>query len=324
MKAWATALAVGAIAMGMSAGDGHAQADYPNKVVRIVVGFPAGSSVDILSRVYAQKLSERFGRQFIVESRPGAAGNVAAEAVSRAEADGYTLFVATVSNTIGASLLKNLKFSFADDFAGIALFASAPNVLVVNPSLGVSSVQELVALAKKRPGEVFYASSGNGSAPHMAGELFNLMTGAKLAHVPYKAIPPALVDLVAGRVSTVFATAPTVASFVKDGRLKALAVSTAKRSALMPDIPTMQEAGLAGFNTAIWYGFVAPKKTPPAILKQLADAVAAISLLPEVRTQLANNGADPLSLTLGDFDAFIGDEVKKWKEVVSYAKLSVD
>lgn len=323
MKALVTALCAALVTAGSSAG-GLAQSDYPAKVVRIVVGFPAGSSVDILSRVYAQKLGERFGRQFIVESRPGASGNVAAEAVSRADADGYTLFVGTVSNTIGASLLKNLSFSFADDFAGIALFASAPNVLVVNPSLGVSSVADLVGLAKKKPGEVFYASSGNGSAPHMAGELFNLMTGAKLSHVPYKAIPPALVDLVAGRVATVFGTAPTVAPFVKDGRLKALAVSTAKRSALMPDVPTMQEAGLAGFDTAIWYGLVAPKATPPAILKRLAEAVAAINELPEVRTHLSNNGADPLLLTLGDFDTFIREEVKRWKEVVAFAKLAVD
>jgi tripartite-type tricarboxylate transporter receptor subunit TctC len=323
MKALVTALCAALVTAGSSA-VGLAQSDYPAKVVRIVVGFPAGSSVDILSRVYAQKLGERFGRQFIVESRPGASGNVAAEAVSRADADGYTLFVGTVSNTIGASLLKNLSFSFADDFAGIALFASAPNVLVVNPSLGVSSVADLVGLAKKTPGEVFYASSGNGSAPHMAGELFNLMTGAKLSHVPYKAIPPALVDLVAGRVATVFGTAPTVAPFVKDGRLKALAVSTAKRSALMPDVPTMQEAGLAGFDTAIWYGLVAPKATPPAILKRLAEAVAAINELPEVRTHLSNNGADPLLLTLGDFDTFIREEVKRWKEVVAFAKLAVD
>ncbi len=213
--------------LGLSALASQAQEGAPAK---IIVGFPAGSSIDILTRIYAQKLSDRFKQQFIVESRPGAASNIAAESVVHAEPDGYTLYVGTVSNTVGTSLLKNLKFNFAEDLAPISQIAVTSMVLVVQPKLGIATVNEFVAHAKARPGQVFYASSGVGSAPHMAGELFNLMTKAGIMHVPYKAIPPALVDMLGGRIDSVFATTPTAAPYINDGRVKALAVSLTRLS----------------------------------------------------------------------------------------------
>jgi tripartite-type tricarboxylate transporter receptor subunit TctC len=300
----------------------QAQSVYPVRVVKIVVGFPAGNSVDILTRVYAQKLSEKFGQQFIVESRPGASGNVAAESVARAEADGYTLFIATVSNTIGASLLQNLKFDFSEDFAAITLFASTPNILVVSSSLGVSTLQDLIRLAKSRPGELSYASPGIGSGPHMAGELFNQMTGANLVHVPYRGTPPAIVDLLGGRLPAVFATVPTAAPYVKDGRVIGVAVSTARRSALVPEVPTMAESGLVGFDTGIWYGVVAPKGTPQPVLRALAEAFAEITEMVDVKIQLANNGAEPQRLALEAFGSFIKDEIKKWRQVIKIGKIA--
>jgi tripartite-type tricarboxylate transporter receptor subunit TctC len=312
---------IGAFAMGIV----HAQAQtYPSRIVKIVVGFPAGSSVDILTRFYAQKLSERFGQQFIVESRPGAAGNIAAGEVVRADPDGHMLYIGVVSNTIGTTLLKNLKFNFAEDLAAISQIAITPNILVVNPSLGVSTVSEFVTLAKSRPGQVFYASSGIGSAPHMAGELFNLMTKAGLLHAPYKSNPPALMDLLGDRIASVFSTAPTAAPYVKDGRLRGLAVTSAKRAKVVPNVPTMEEAGLKGYDTAIWFGVFAPKATPRAIQVALADALADINKMPDMIAHLESNGAEPATMRLEAFAEHVRAETKKWKEVIEAAKITAE
>ncbi len=297
---------------------------YPTRVVKILVGFPPGSSADILSRIYAQKFSERFGQQFVTENRPGASGAIAAEAITHAEADGYTLLLGTASNSIGASALKNIRFNFGDDFAPIALVADAPNILVVQPSLGINTVKELIAFAQAHPGQVLYGSAGTGSSPHLAGELFNYLSGAGLRHVPYRGNPAALVDLLGGRLAAVFATAPTVAGYIADGRLKALAVTTSKRANLAPDVPTMAEAGLAGYDAAIWYGFLAPKGTPIDIRSSLADALVAANALPDVQSQLAANGAEPLALTLDAFAAFIRDDIKNMKVIVDYAGISLE
>lgn len=302
----------------------HAQSAYPNRIVKIVVGFPAGSSVDILTRFYAQKLGERFGQQFIVESRPGASGNVAAGSVVQADPDGYTLYIGTVSNTIGTTLLKNLKFNFAEDLAAISQIAITPNILVVSPTLGVADVSAFVALSKSRPGQIFYASSGIGSAPHMAGELFNLMTQAGVVHVSYKSNPPALMDLMGGRITSVFSTAPTAAPYIKDGRLKGLAVTSAKRAAIVPEVPTMDEAGLKGYDTAIWFGMFAPKATPRPILEALAGALAEINTKPDMVAHLANNGAEPATMPLDAFAAYVRAETKKWKDVIEMAKITAE
>lgn len=302
----------------------QAGASYPSRIVKVLVGYPPGSSADILTRIYAQRLSEQFGQQFITENRPGASGGLAAEAAIHAPADGYTLLVGTVSNTIGASALKNVRYSFADDLAAIALVANAPNILVVPPSLGVGSVMELVAFAKARRQQVLYGSAGIGSSPHLAGELFNYLSGAGLVHVPYRGIPAALVDLLGGRLAAVFATAPAVAGYIADGRLKALATTTSKRAGLAPNVPTMAEAGLDGYDTAIWYGVLAPKDTPDNIRASLADALLAANARPDVQAQLAANGAEPRELKLDAFAAFIREDIKKMKVVVDYAGISLD
>ena len=301
---------------------GHAQSAYPNRAVKILVGFVPGSSADILARIYAQKLADRFGQQFVVDNRAGAGGSLAAEAAVHADPDGYTLFMSTNANTFGQSAFRNVKFNFGDDLDAVALVASAPVVLVVSPALGIASVNAL--LARARGGGVFYGSAGNGSGTHLAGELFNYLTGAKLVHVPYRGIPPALVDLLGGRLAAVFATAPTVAGYMADGRLTALAVSTAARSRLAPEVPTMAEAGVAGYETALWYGVVAPKGTARDIRAAVADVLIAANALPDVQSQLAANGAEPLGLRLDAFAAFIRDDIRRMKVVVDYAGISVE
>ena len=295
---------------------------YPTRPVKIMVGFNPGSSADILGRVYAQQLSARLGQQFIVENRAGASGNLAPQLVSRAEPDGYTLVMGSVANTISVSLLKDLKYNFAEDLAPIAAVADAPNVLAVSPSLGVSNVAEFIKMLKAKPGEVLYGSPGVGSAPHLAGELFNMMAGVKLMHIPYQGVPSSITDLLGGRISVVFGTAPAVAGYADDGRIKLLAVTSAKRSSLFANVPTMDESGLKGFDTSIWYGFFAPKNTPLGIRKQIADALILANEATEVRNALHASGSDPLTMTLDDFSAFVRADVEKWKHVVDAAQIS--
>jgi tripartite-type tricarboxylate transporter receptor subunit TctC len=320
MAKWIAAMVLVVAQTLLGAAMAQAQGSYPSRPVRIICGFPAGTSADIMARIFAQKLSEKFGQQFIVENRLGASGNLAAEAVARADADGYTLLLGTVANSISASALKTLSHDFGADFAPIAAVSSAPNILVVSDGTGVTSVQGLVKLAKER-NDLFFGSAGVGTAPHLSGELFNMMTGVKLSHVPYRGNSQGLVDLVSGRLHAIFAPAPTLAAFVKDERVKALAVTSAKRSPQYPDLPTLAESGLPGFDTAIWYGFLAPKGTPPQLIKLLADGLVEAGENAEVRTQLGRNGAEPLSITLENFSAFIAEDIKKWRTVVEFAQI---
>lgn len=297
----------------------HAQGSYPSRPVKIVSGFPAGTSADIMARIYAQKLSEKFGQQFIVENRLGASGNLAAEAVARSDADGYTLLLGTVANSISASAFKNISYDFGRDFAPIAVVSSAPNILVVSESTGVSSVSGLVKLAKERKDEMFFGSAGVGTAPHLSGELFNMMADVKLTHVAYRGNSQGLVDLLSGRLQAIFAPAPTLAAFVQDSRVKALAVTTGQRSSQFPNLPTMAESGLSGFDTSIWYGFLAPRGTSPDILKRIADALVETEGMADVQTQLQRNGAERLSIVLDKFSAFIHQDIEKWRKVVQFA-----
>jgi tripartite-type tricarboxylate transporter receptor subunit TctC len=312
------AVAVIAAQMLPPASTAHAQAPYPARPVKILCGFPAGTSADIMARIYAQKLSDKFGQQFIVENRLGASGNLAADVAARSEADGYTLLLGSVANTISASVFNNPSHNFATDFAPVAVMSRAPNILVVSEGTGVKSVPELIALAKGKS-DMFFGSAGVGTAPHLSGELFNMMTGTKLVHVPYRGNSQGLLDLLSGRLHAVFAPAPTLAAFVQDSRVKALAVTSIKRSAQYPDLPTLAESGLPGFDTAIWYSYVAPKGTPPAVLKILVDALVEAGNAEDVKAQLAKNGAEPFSLTLDAFGAFIQDDIKKWQKVVEFA-----
>jgi tripartite-type tricarboxylate transporter receptor subunit TctC len=298
----------------------YAQTNYPSRPIRIVCGFPAGTSADIMARIFAQKLSEKFGQQLIVENKLGASGNLAAETVARAEPDGYTLLLGTVANSISVSALKNLSHDFAADFAPIAVVSSAPNILVVGDGVGAASVPEFLKFAKGRS-DLFFGSAGVGTAPHLSGELFNMMTGTKLTHVPYRGNSQGLVDLLSGRLHAIFAPAPTLAAFVSDQRVKALAVTSAKRSSQYPNLPTLDESGLPGFDTSIWYGFLAPKGTPPQILKTLADALVEAGENADMKAQLARNGAEPLSITLDKFGAFIAEDIAKWRKVVDFAQI---
>jgi tripartite-type tricarboxylate transporter receptor subunit TctC len=300
---------------------GQAQSSYPSRPVRIVCGFPAGTSADIMARIYAQKLSDKLGQQFVVENRLGASGNLAAENVARSEPDGYTLLLGTVANSISASAFKTISHDFDKDFAPVAIVSSAPNILVVSEGLGASSVQDLIKIAKEKKGELFFGSAGVGTAPHLSGELFNMMAGVKLTHVAYRGNSQGLLDLVSGRLQAIFAPAPTLAAFVQDSRVKPLAVTSAKRSQQFPNLPTLSESGLAGFDTSIWYGFLAPKGVSPAVLKVLADTLVEAGGMGDVQTQLQRNGAERLSVTLDAFGVFVREDIAKWKKVVEFADI---
>ena len=298
-----------------------AEGDYPSKPVRIVVGFGPGSAADLSARVVAQRLSKTTGQQFIVENRPGGGSTVAAEQVVRGPKDGYTLFMGTVANVINAVMQPNLAFDFSKDFAPIVYTTSSPNILVVHPSTGVSNVRELIALLKAKPEQVFYGSSGVGTSPHLSGELFNMMAGTKMVHVPYSGSAQAVTDLLAGRTQVMFSPASTVLQYVEGGQLKALASSERVRASAAPDLPTVAEAGLPGFDTSVWFGVVGPTGMPPEIIEKLAGAINAALKDDEVTKPLHAAGLDIKGGTPAEFGAYIAGETKKWNDVVAAAGL---
>jgi len=288
---------------------------YPVKPIRMIVGFAPGGGTDLTARPVAQKLSELLGQQVIVENRPGAAGNIATEQVARAAPDGYTLLMGTIAAlAINPSLYGNLRFDPETDLAPVIQVVDATNVLVLHPSVPASSVKELIALAKER--SLSAGSSGVGATGHLSIELFNLMAGVKLVHVPYKGGGPAMGDLVGGQVHLIFATTASAIPHLRSGRIKGIAVTTAKRSALLPDMPTISEAGLAGFDANNWYGLVVPAKTPRAIIDQLNAEVTKILAMPDVKTTLFNQGLDPAPGTPEQFGAYIKSERAKWARVI--------
>jgi tripartite-type tricarboxylate transporter receptor subunit TctC len=316
-----TVAALAALLCGLLPLVAQAQGDYPSRPVRVLVGFGPGSSADLSARILAQRLSQTLGQQFVVENRAGAGSNIATEAVARAAKDGYTLFVGTVANTINVSLAPNTSFDFQKDLAPIALVSTLPNVLVVHPSTGARTVPELVALAKAKPGELSFASSGVGTSPHLSGELFNVMAGVKLVHVPYQGSAQAVTDLLAGRTAAMFSPASTVLQHVKEGKLTALASTQLKRAGSAPELPTMDEAGLKGFDTGVWFGLMAPAGTPKEIVDKLAQAVNEALKNDEVLARLHQQGIDPLGGTPEEFTRYLGSEVKKWADVASAAGL---
>lgn len=291
-------------------------AAYPAKPVRVIAGFPPGSGADITARVIGQKLGEAYGQQFLIDNRPGAGSNIAAELAAKAAPDGYTMFLGTVANTINATLYPRLPFDFARDFAPVALTTSAPNILVVHPSVPARSVAELIKLAKAHPGELHYASSGAGTAPHLSAELFKSMAGVTLVHVPYKGSPPAVTDLIGGQVALMFSPASTVLPQVKSGRLRALAVTTAARLPSLPELPTVAESGLPGYETVTWFGFMVPTATPREIVGRLNAGIVKVLALPEVRRQFAAQGIDVIGGTPEQFADYIRDEIVKWARVI--------
>ena len=301
----------------------HAQA-YPAKPVRVLVGFPPGSGVDITTRLFMPRLAEALGQQIVVDNRPGAAGNIGAEVAARAAPDGYTLLMAAASIAISQTLYRKLSYNLEKDFEPVALVASAPFVLVVHPSLPTRNVKGLVALAKAKPGELTYASTGNGSTPHLTTEIFKLQAGINLIHVPYKGTPPAITDLIAGQVTMMFANTLSVLPHVNTGRLRALAISSGRRSAAAPELPTVAESGMPGFDTSTWFGMLAPAGTSKDVVARLSSELRKIAQLPDVRKQLVSQGADAVSTTPEQFGAHLRAEIAKWGKAVKASGARVD
>jgi len=289
---------------------------YPVRPVRVIAGFPPASGADITARVIGSRLGEALGQQVIVDNRPGAGSNIAAELAAKSPPDGHTLFIGTVANAINATLYSKLPFDFSRDFAPVALTTAAPNVLVLHPSVPAKSVKELIALAKSRPGQLNFASAGTGTAPHLSGELFKAMAGVEMAHIPYKGSPPAVTDLLAGEVALMFSPISTVLPHVKSGRLRALAVTTASRLPSLLDLPTVAESGLKGYETITWFGFVAPAKTPPAVVTRLNSEIVKVLSMREVRSQFASQGIETLGGTPEHFAGYIRNEIAKWARVI--------
>jgi tripartite-type tricarboxylate transporter receptor subunit TctC len=298
-----------------------AQGDYPTRPVRIVIGFGAGAVADTPARLLAQKFSQALGQQFVVENRPGAGSNIAAEYVARAHPDGTVLFMATSANTINATVSANLGYDVTKDFAPIALICAVPNMLVVHPSLGVDNLKDLIALAKSRPEQIHFGSSGTATTTHLAGELINVMAGVKLVHVPYPGSAQALSDVLTGRIPLLFAPASAVIQHVEKGQLKAIAVTQLKRAGIAPDVPTMAEAGLPDYDIGLWFGLLAPAGTPRDIVDKLARVANEAIKSDDVRTALRTAGLDPLGSTPDEFARHIVSEVQKGAAVVQAAGL---
>jgi tripartite-type tricarboxylate transporter receptor subunit TctC len=294
---------------------GHAQS-YPSRPVRVVVGFTPGGGVDINARLLAAKLSELLGQQFVVENKPGAGTNIGNEFVAKSAPDGYTLLFTSPAVAINMSLYRNPPYDALRDFAGVSVFSESTNLLVVPAALPAQSVKDLVAMAKEKPGSLNYSSAGQGTTQHLAGELFKLRTGTNIVHVPYKGSSPAMTALIAGDVQLGFINPVAAGPHVTSGRLRALAVAGAKRTALFPDVPTMKEAGFPGVEVALWYGLLAPKQTPREIIQTLAAAVAKATHDEEVKKRLAADGAEPVGNTPEEFDRQLKEDIAKYGEVV--------
>jgi tripartite-type tricarboxylate transporter receptor subunit TctC len=299
----------------------HAQTDYPSRPVHIVVGFGAGSAADLTARVVAQRLSTTLGQPFVVENKPGGGSIVAAEQVARAPKDGYTLLMGSVAVIINGLLKPDMHVNFAGDFAPITLATSSPNILVTNFSVGATDVKSLIALAKAKPGQLFFGSSGFGTSPHLSGELFNIMADTKIEEVHYQGSAQALTDLLGGRVQVMFSPASTVWPQVEAGKIRALATSELTRTSVAPNLPTIAESGLPGFDTSLWFGMVAPAGTPHPIIDKLAGAINEALKNGDVVKPLRDVGLDVKGGTPDQFSAYVASETKKWNEVITKAGL---
>jgi tripartite-type tricarboxylate transporter receptor subunit TctC len=292
----------------------HAQS-YPSRPVRMLVGFPPGGGTDILARVLAPRLSEVLGQQFVVENRPGATTNIASDLVAKSAPDGHTLLFTTSALAINMSLYKNLSFDALKDFAPISVFAESPNLLVAHASAG-ANVKELLAQAKAKPGAMNYSSAGSGTSQHLAGELFKARTGASITHIPYKGTAASLTAVIAGEVQFSFANVPAILGHVRGGRIRALAVLAPKRSDLMPDVPTMEEAGVHGVEVPVWYALLGPAALPREIVKALNDATVRAARAPDLRQKLIEQGAEPVGNSPEEFGKLLREEIAKWAEIV--------
>ena len=295
---------------------------YPSRPVRVVIGYPPGGSADITARLMTQWLSERLGQSFIVESRPGGGTNIATEAVINAPPDGYTLLLVAPANAINATLYEKLNHNFLRDIVPVAGLIRFPNVVVVNPDVPVKTIPELIAYAKANPGKLNMASSGNGSTIHMSGELFKMMTGVNMIHVPYRGGALALTDMIGGQVQVMFDNIPTAMEFVRSGKLRGLAVTGASRSETLPDLPTVADF-LPGYEATSWYGLGAPKGTPNEIIEKLNREVNAILAEPKTKARFLELGASMLPGSASDFGKLVADETEKWGKVVKFSGAKV-
>ena len=307
------------------AGSSLAQTVYPANAIRYVVPFPAGGPLDIVARAIGQELNKSWGQAVVIDNRPGAGGNIGADLVAKAPADGYTILMGAVStHAINVTLYNKLPYDPIRDFAPVTLITSVPNVLVVHPSVPANNVKELIALAKSRPGQLNFASGSTGSAGHLAGELFNSMAGVRMTHIPYKGAAPAVVDLMAGHVSLMFDNMSSALPNIKATRVRALAVTTLKRSPLLPQLPTISDAGLRGFDIATWFGIFAPAGTPPDIVARLNGEIVRILHTPEMKERLALLGAEPIGNKPDEFAAFVRAEIPKYAKVIQASGARAD
>lgn len=320
LAAWAASPSLFA-AQAASTGSGQA---YPTKAIRWVVPYPPGGPVDVVGRPLAQKLSEAWGQPIVLEPRPGAGTIIGADLVAKSPADGYTLLVTAAQHAIVPSVYSKLPFNTAKDFTPLSQFVSGPFILAVHPSVSVKTVQELIALAKSRPGQIHFASAGSGSVNHLSGELFKVTARVDIVHVPYKGGAPATTDLVGGHVAMMFHSIVGVAPYAKTGRLRALAVTTPNRSALVPDIPTMIESGLPGFEVETWYGALGPAGLPRDIVEKLSRELDRILKLPEMRERLENQGVEAVGGTPERFGARIAADIAKWAKVAKESGARAD
>ena len=313
-------LAAGTAALPAMSGVAAAQA-YPARPVRVLVGFAPGQAIDIVTRIIGQRLSERLGQQFVIDNRPGAGGNIATEVVVRAPPDGYTLLAIGSNNLINATLYRNLSYDFIRDIAPIASIYHVPQVMEVNPAFPAKTVPEFIAYAKAHPGEISFASAGNGSVAHVTGELFKMLTGINMLHVPYRGAPPALTDLIAGQVHVMFDNMPSSIEHIRAGRLRPLAVTAATRVEVLPDVPPLGDF-VPGFETSAWAGIGAPKDTPAEIIDRLNGEINAAVADPTIKARIAELGGQVLALSPGEYARRIAQETDKWGKVITFAGAS--
>jgi tripartite-type tricarboxylate transporter receptor subunit TctC len=298
--------------------------DYPAKPIRVVVPFPPGGGTDLMARTVVQKLGESLGATIVIDNRGGAGGTIGTELVAKSPPDGYVLLVVSASHAINPGLYRKLPYDSVRDFAPVTMLTSGPGLLVVHPSVPVRTVKEFIALARSRPGQLNYASAGIGTPPHLAGELFKTLAGVDIVHVPYKGNGPAYTDLIGGHVSVMFPTIPTAIPHVRAGKLRALAVTTRSRTAITPELPTISESGVPGYDVSSWYGLLAPAGTPAAAVARLQREIAKVLRLPDVSEKLMAQGLDLVGNTPEEFAAILKSEIAKWAKVVTASGARVD
>jgi tripartite-type tricarboxylate transporter receptor subunit TctC len=292
--------------------------------VRVIVNFPPGAGVDITTRLVAAKLSDALGQQFLVDNRAGAAGNIGIELASRAAPDGYTVLAATAAAAVSQTVFAKIPFDLVRDFAPVSMMASAPFVLAVHPTVQAKSLQELIALAKAKPGQLSYATPGTGSSPHLAGELLKMLSGTDILHVPYKGMVPAATDVMGGNVPILFGNSLVVLPPVRSGKLRGIAITTLRRSSVAPELPTIAESGFPGYESGTWYGLMAPARTPRDIVTRLSGAVVKAVQMGDVREKLLAQGAEPIIMTPEEMGAFVRAEIAKWGKVAKAAGIKAD